>query len=82
MQDICKLKGTQKVSGKDVDRGGKLRGFFGMQQRDSSEALKKKDVLRDQRSKLATKAIEYGGNTQENECFTQQKTGGKDLLGM
>jgi len=55
------LNEAQKVSGKDVGRVVN----FGNSPAYNKETLlipKKKEVLRDQRSKLATKAIESSGN--------------------
>lgn len=43
---------------------------------------KKKEVLRDQRSKVATKAIESSGDTQKNEFVAKKCMGNRDLLGM
>ncbi len=79
---LCKIGRVQKADEKEVGSGGHIARILRPETEGPSQSPKKKEVLRDQRSKLATKAIESGGNTKKNEFVTQECVGGKDRLGM
>ena len=82
IQGLCKLYGVQKVCQKEVGRGGHIVGMFRPKTDGLSQSPKKMEVLRDQRSKPATKAIEFSGDTWKNGLGAKKCVGGKGLLGM